>query len=219
MPANAGEVRNAGLILGLGRSPEEKMATHSSILTRRTHGQRRLEGFGPQGRRVGYDWNDLACMHTGRRSAPRYPHPDPQNLRIHHLPWQTGRSVSDRVEVANHLTLRWSSYPGWARWAQYNHRNPSTWRGKKWVKERDMATEAGQKDAVTDSENEGATSPGMQVALRSRKSQGNGFSPRTYRKECGPAKPWISAQWDRCQISNLRKCKIFNLYCFKPLSF
>jgi len=143
MPANAGEVRNAGLILGLGRSPEEKMATHSSILTWRTHGQRRLEGFGPQGCRVGYDWSDLACMHTGRRSAPKYPHPDPQNLRIHHLPWQTGRSVSDRVEVANHLTLRWSSYPGWARWAQYNHRNPSTWRGKKWVKERDMATEAG----------------------------------------------------------------------------
>ena len=29
LPANAGD---AGLILGLGRSPEEEMATHSSIL-------------------------------------------------------------------------------------------------------------------------------------------------------------------------------------------
>ena len=31
-PANAGNIRNAGSIPGLGRSPEEGMATHSSIL-------------------------------------------------------------------------------------------------------------------------------------------------------------------------------------------
>ena len=34
-PANAGDVRDTGLIPGLGRSLEEGMATHSSILTRR----------------------------------------------------------------------------------------------------------------------------------------------------------------------------------------
>ena len=32
LPANAGDVRDAGSIPGLGRSPEEEMATHSSIL-------------------------------------------------------------------------------------------------------------------------------------------------------------------------------------------
>ena len=31
-PLNAGEVRDASLIPGLGRSPEEGTATHSSIL-------------------------------------------------------------------------------------------------------------------------------------------------------------------------------------------
>ena len=32
LPANAGDVRDTGLIPGLRRSLEEKMATHSSIL-------------------------------------------------------------------------------------------------------------------------------------------------------------------------------------------
>ena len=31
-PTNAGVTRGAGLIPGLGKSPEEEMATHSSIL-------------------------------------------------------------------------------------------------------------------------------------------------------------------------------------------
>ena len=32
LPANAGDIRDAGLIPGSGRFPEEGMATHSSIL-------------------------------------------------------------------------------------------------------------------------------------------------------------------------------------------
>ena len=32
LPANAGDIRDAGSITGLGRSPGEGMATHSSIL-------------------------------------------------------------------------------------------------------------------------------------------------------------------------------------------
>ena len=32
LPANAGDIRDAGSIPGLGRSPEEGTATHSSIL-------------------------------------------------------------------------------------------------------------------------------------------------------------------------------------------
>jgi len=34
-PANAGNIRDMGLIPGWGRSPEEGMATYSSILARR----------------------------------------------------------------------------------------------------------------------------------------------------------------------------------------
>ena len=32
LPANAGATKDAGLILGSGRSPEKEIATHSSIL-------------------------------------------------------------------------------------------------------------------------------------------------------------------------------------------
>ena len=35
LPANSGDIGDAGLIPGLGRSQEEDMATHSSILARR----------------------------------------------------------------------------------------------------------------------------------------------------------------------------------------
>ena len=46
-PANAGVTKDMGLILGLGRSLEEGMATHSSILAWRIHGQRSLVGPSP----------------------------------------------------------------------------------------------------------------------------------------------------------------------------
>ena len=35
---------------------EKKMATHSSILAWRTHGQRSLVGYSPWGHKVGHDW-------------------------------------------------------------------------------------------------------------------------------------------------------------------
>ena len=137
MPANAGEVRDAGLILGLGRSPGGENGNplqYSCLENQWTEESGGLQSTGSQS----WMWLKRPSMH-----APKYPHPDPQNLRIHHLPWQTVSRVSDRIEVANHLTLRWGNYPGWSRWAQYNHRNPSAWRGKKWVKERGTTTEAG----------------------------------------------------------------------------
>ena len=46
-PATAGDVRDTGAIPGLGRSLEEEMATHSSILAGEFHGQRSLEGYSP----------------------------------------------------------------------------------------------------------------------------------------------------------------------------
>ena len=46
-PANTRDIREAGLILGQEDPLEEGMATHSSILAWRFHGQRSLEGYGP----------------------------------------------------------------------------------------------------------------------------------------------------------------------------
>ena len=50
LPANAGDERVEGLIPGSGRSLEEGMATHSSILGGESHGQRSLAGYSPWGR-------------------------------------------------------------------------------------------------------------------------------------------------------------------------
>ena len=58
--ANSGDVRDAGLIPGLGRSLEKEMAKHSSILAWRiswTAGG--LQSIASH--RVTHDWNDLAC--------------------------------------------------------------------------------------------------------------------------------------------------------------
>ena len=54
LPANAGDV---GSILGQDDPLEEEMATHSSILAWRIHGQGSLAGYSPWGCRVG---NNLA---------------------------------------------------------------------------------------------------------------------------------------------------------------
>ena len=45
---NAGD---PGSVPGLGRSPGEGMATHSSILAKEFHGQRNLAGYSPWGHR------------------------------------------------------------------------------------------------------------------------------------------------------------------------
>ena len=50
-----------GLIPGLGRAPEKNMATHSSILAWRFHGQRSLAGFSAWDCRLGHNW----VTHTG----------------------------------------------------------------------------------------------------------------------------------------------------------
>ena len=47
LPANAGDIRDAGSIPGLGISLKEGMLTHSSILFWRIHGQRSQVGYNP----------------------------------------------------------------------------------------------------------------------------------------------------------------------------
>ena len=44
---NEGVAGDAGLIPGSGRSPGEGMATHASILTGESQGQRSLVGYSP----------------------------------------------------------------------------------------------------------------------------------------------------------------------------
>ena len=46
MPANAGDIRDAGSIPGLGRSPGEGPLV---FLSPESHGQGSLAGYGPQG--------------------------------------------------------------------------------------------------------------------------------------------------------------------------
>ena len=47
LPANAENIKDVSSIPGSGRSLEEDMATHPSILAWRIHGQRSLVGCGP----------------------------------------------------------------------------------------------------------------------------------------------------------------------------
>ena len=49
LPANAGEVRDASLVPGSGRSPEEGMATHSSVLAGRIPWTEEPGGLSPLG--------------------------------------------------------------------------------------------------------------------------------------------------------------------------
>ena len=49
LPANAGDIRDAGLIPGSGNPLEKEMATHSSILSEESYGQGSMVGYSPQG--------------------------------------------------------------------------------------------------------------------------------------------------------------------------
>ena len=63
--ADAGDVRDIGLIPGLGNPVEEGMATHSSILASRipwTEEPGGLQSIGPQ--RFGHECSDLAGTHA-----------------------------------------------------------------------------------------------------------------------------------------------------------
>ena len=64
-PANAGDVRDSGLISGAGRSLEECMATYSTILAWRipwTEEPGGLWSIGSQ--RTGHNLSNLSCMHS-----------------------------------------------------------------------------------------------------------------------------------------------------------
>ena len=70
LPVNEGDTRDAGSIPGSGRSPEEGMATHSSILPWRIPWTEELGGLQPMGsHRVRHNWSDLTCTHAQRQTC------------------------------------------------------------------------------------------------------------------------------------------------------
>ena len=56
------------------------------------------------------------------------------------------------------------------------------------------------------------------VASRSWKRQGNGFSPRAFRKECGSIDTLMLAQLAQFWTFDLQNGKMINLYCLEPHS-
>ena len=66
-PVKARDIRDAGSILGSGRSPEEGMATHSSVLTWRIPWTEEPSGLQSMGsHRVRHDWSDTTAA-SGKR--------------------------------------------------------------------------------------------------------------------------------------------------------
>ena len=66
LPANAGDVRDMGLIPGLGKSPGGGNGTPSPVfLPAESHGHRGLASYTPSGCRVRYDWaSEPLPIHT-----------------------------------------------------------------------------------------------------------------------------------------------------------
>ena len=60
---NGGDTWDMGSISGSGRFPGVNMATHSSILDRKSHRQRSLVSYSPWRHRVGHNWT---TEHTSR---------------------------------------------------------------------------------------------------------------------------------------------------------
>ena len=64
-PANAGDIREPGLIPGWGRSPGREHGNPLQVfLPGESHRQRSLEGYGLWDHRVGHDWSNLECTHA-----------------------------------------------------------------------------------------------------------------------------------------------------------
>ena len=63
LPASAGDTRDVCLILGWEDPLESKMATHSSILAGKFHGQRSLAGYSPWGHKES-DTTEHTHTHT-----------------------------------------------------------------------------------------------------------------------------------------------------------
>ena len=69
LSANAGDIRDMGSI-PVGKIPWRRKWQNTPVfLPGESHGQRILAGCSPQGRTVGHNESDLACM-QGNKDAP-----------------------------------------------------------------------------------------------------------------------------------------------------
>lgn len=124
---------------------------------------------------------------VGRTVAhQRSPQPNPQILK-NILPYRTKGTLQMWLNI-----LRWGDYPGFLRWAQYNHVSPYKWEREtresapEWCNMRRMDT------AIADFKDEGmAASQGMRAASRSWKRQGHGFPPGASIKWHSRDIPWF----------------------------
>ena len=66
--ASAGEAGNTGSILGQKDPLEEEIATHASILSRKSYGQMSLAGYSLWGCKE-LDMTEYACMHAVKSSC------------------------------------------------------------------------------------------------------------------------------------------------------
>ena len=91
MPANAGDAKDGSLIPGLGGSPGEEVATHSSILAWRipwTEEPGGLQSLGSQ--RVGHDWVTSTFTFAPLQLTHRSPNPQCNDIRRWGLWEETG---------------------------------------------------------------------------------------------------------------------------------
>ena len=95
LPAIAGDIKNVGSIPGSGRSLEENMATHSSILAWTVPWTEELGGL-PSiwSQRVGHDWGDLACPHT--------------KYSIEYALWEKSGYIISKVSLVSEILIPWT---------------------------------------------------------------------------------------------------------------
>ena len=105
---------DSGSVLGLGRSLEEDLATHSSILTWRipwTEEPGRLQSIWSQ--RVGHSWSDLACTHSVTLQSEGHSIAEGAvTLALRRHAWKFHHLQSTQLKHLNH----WSLFPSSIKW-------------------------------------------------------------------------------------------------------
>lgn len=115
-------------------------------------------------------------------------------------------------KVADHLTLKWGKYAVLLWWAQCNDKEKGEGGGPaRWQHNKDL-------HAVSIEDGKMRPWARVQIASRSWRRQGNGFSPRTFRKQSSSFDSSPLAQWHWFCASDLQNGKMIHFYCFKPLS-
>ena len=113
LPANAGDIRDAGLSPGLGRSPGRRNGNplqYSCLENPKDRGTWWATVHGSQG--VGHNWSDLAHMYL----CPCLSLLEPMNVTLYGK-----KKFSDVLKLR---ILRWGDYPCLCVWA-WNHHDTS----------------------------------------------------------------------------------------------